>query len=226
MRHLVLIVLLLMMPATHAEDRLLLYGAELSPESRYFYLGTIVPIRTDESTWFIRLWSDTQMYEYENDIQTSDVDSDSLQLSLGRQLLHDNGWINLYLGYAVSHTVTDPDDPGNESAGRHKQGVISFDGEYRMKDCDHNLIYGASYLFDREAYWLRIRPICWSLDDAGLGYEVVNHGDNSYNHTQLGVVYYNKALTESTHYTLKGGVTFTRDSDAFPYIGIEFTTQY
>lgn len=145
---------------------------------------------------------------------------------MGKQFRHDKGWANLYLGYARNNTELDPDDLANESRGRHGQALISLDGEAEISACTHHINYGASYLFDQHAYWLRMRPICWSYDNNPLGLDLVVHGDKSYRHIQLGGIFYNRVFSENTDYSLKAGMTLTQDSDLLPYIGIELTTRY
>jgi hypothetical protein len=147
-------------------------------------------------------------------------------MALGKQFMHQQGWMNIYLGLSRNTTDLNPDDPGNDSAGTKTQGLISLDGEYNSTSCDHVIIYGASYLLDQQAYWWRVRPICWSYNKKRAGFEVVNHGDENYNHVQLGGVLYNTTLSDNTDYSIKAGLTHTQDSDLFPYIGIEFTTRY
>lgn len=68
--------------------------------------------------------------------------------------------------------------------------------------------------------------MCWSYQGYKTGFELVAHGDRNYRHLQLGGLLYNQALSGRTHYTLKAGVTHTRESETFPYLGIEFTTLY
>lgn len=222
-----LLILLISRPdLLNADNRLLLYGTELSKESSYVYLGTIIPWQYKQDNYFLRLWSDMQFYEYQAGSQTIDVDSENIHMALGKQFLHQQGWMNIYLGLTRNTTDLAPDDPANESAGTQTQGLISLDGEYRSASCDHQIIYGASYLFDQQAYWWRVRPICWTYKETAAGFEVVNHGDKNYNHVQLGGVLYNRLLSDNTDYTLKAGLTYTQDSDTFAYIGIEFTTRY
>ena len=227
MKRLLLIIWLLITQTTSlASDRLLLYGTELSPESNYVYLGTIIPVEYFQQSYFIRLWSDFQTYSYEKNSLDIDAESRNVQLAFGKQFGLQHGWINIYLGYAFNNTELDPDDPANQSRGRESQLLVTADGEYNRASCDQNINYGVSYLLDQQAYWLRLRPICWTYYETGAGFEIVYHGDKEYNHIQLGGVIYNKTLNDNTSYTLKGGVTRTQDSDIFPYIGIEMTTRY
>ena len=223
----ILLILLICRPdLLNADNRLLLYGTELSEESSYIYLGTIIPWQYSQDTYYLRLWSDAQIYEYQSNDQTIDVDSENIQLSIGKQFLHEQGWMSIYLRLTRNTTDLEPDEPGNDSAGTNTQGLISLDGEYNSSTCDHGIIYGASYLFDQRAYWWRVRPVCWSRKSIDVGFEVVNHGDKNYNHVQLGGVLYNMAISNNTDYTLKAGLTHTQDSNSFAYIGIEFTTRY
>lgn len=134
-----------------ANDNLLLYGTEISRDSAYLYLGTIVPISQDRQTWFARLWSDAQTYEYDSNGEVIDAESRTLQLALGRQFMHEAGWFNLYLGYARNNTQLEPEDPGNDTRGRYGQGLISLDGEYALTGCDHKMNYGLSYLAEQKA---------------------------------------------------------------------------
>lgn len=222
-----LLILLIFRPdLLNADNRLLLYGTELAEESSYIYLGTIIPWQYNQDSYFLRLWSDVQIYEYQSNGQTIDVDSTNIQLAMGKQFLLQQGWINLYLGLTRNTTDLTPEDPGNDSAGTNTQGLVSLDGEYNSASCDHEILYGASYLFDQQAYWCRVRPICWSYNDKRAGFEIVNHGDENYSHIQLGGVLYNMTISDNTDYTLKAGLTHTQDSDLFPYFGIEFTTRY
>lgn len=222
-----LLILLICRPdLLNADNRLLLYGTELAEESSYIYLGTIIPLQHNQDTYFLRLWSDAQLYNYQASEQTIDVDSNNLQLAAGKQFLHKHGWINIYLGLSRNTTDLKPADPGNDSAGKHSQGLISLDGEQNSLSCDHKIIYGTSYLLDQQAYWWRVRPICWSYNGNAAGFELVNHGDKNYNHIQLGGVLHNMSINDNTDYTLKAGLTHTQDSNLFAYIGVEFTTRY
>lgn len=222
-----LLILLISRPdLLNAENRLLLYGTELAEESSYIYLGTIIPWQYNRETYFLRLWSDAQLYNYRAAEQTIDVNSKNIQLAFGKQFLYQQGWMNIYLGLTRNTTDLKPDDPGNDSAGAHTQGLISLDGEYNSPHCDHEVIYGASYLLDQQAYWWRVRPICWNYRANVAGFELVNHGDKNYNHIQLGAVLHKMAISDNTDYTLKAGLTHTQDNNSFPYIGIEFTSRY
>lgn len=222
-----------------AKDNLLLYGTELSPESSYYYLGTIIPINYQEDNYYLRLWTDFLTYEYDSSYfeevapsEFEEVDftveakSKNIQLSLGRQFLHDSGWFNVYLGYASNDTTLKPDDLSNDSRGKHNQFIISADGDYKLTGCEHNLSYGVSYALDQKGYWFRVRPICWTYQKKKVGFELVSHGDSNYRHVQLGAVLFNELLSSATDYSIKTGLTATQDSDVFPYIGIEFTTRY
>jgi hypothetical protein len=222
-----LLILLIFRPdLLNADNRLLLYGTELAEESSYIYLGTILPWQYNQDTYFLRLWSDAQLYNYQAGGQTIDVNSKNLQLSAGKQFLYRQGSVNIYLGLTRNTTDLEPGDPGNDSAGTHTQGLLSLDGEYNSSSCDHKIIYGASYLLDQQAYWWRVRAICWNHKGTAAGFELVNHGDKNYNHIQLGGVLHNMAISDNTDYTVKAGLTHTQDNNAFPYIGIEFTSRY
>ena len=221
-----LLISLLSADALHANDNLLLYGVEIAPDNPYLYLGAIIPVVTENDTWVIRLWSDISEYEYDAYSTTIKAQSRNMHIAIGNQFIHDNGWLTAYLGYAYNHTDLDPVDPANEVRGTNKQLLVSADGEMSLPSCDNNLNYGISYLLEQKAYWARVRPICWTLKEYKVGFEVVNHGDDHYNHLQLGGVLYNNALSAGTNITLKAGYTIAEKSDDFPYLGFEFSTRY
>ena len=209
-----------------ANDRLFLYGTEISSEGAYYYLGMIIPVNFNNEDYFLRLWSDMPTYEYDNNTSIIKAQSKNLQVSVGTQFTQDFGLNNLYLGYAINNTEFTPDDLNNESRGRHGQLAISVDGAYKVFSCDDDLNYGVSYLFDKGAYWLRLRSVCWRYKEKKLGVELVSHGDSDYRHTQLGAILSNEKISTHTYYSLKAGLTMPQDLDVFPYIGIELTTLY
>ena len=81
-------------------------------------------------------------------------------------------------------------------------------------------------MLKQKAYWLRARPICWTVREHKVGFEIVNHGDANYNQLQLGGVLYQDVLSANTDITYKAGFTFSQKSENHPYLGIEFTTRY
>ena len=229
MKHLkryLLLVLLLSGNTLHANDNLLLYGEEISPGNPYLYLGTIIPIKIKNDPWVLRLWSDISNYEYDSGNTKIEAESRNLHIALGKQFIHRTGWLTAYLGYAYNNTTLDPVDIGNDTRGINKQILLSADGQITQPTCDHDINYGISYMLQQKAYWLRARPICWTVREHKVGFEIVNHGDANYNLLQLGGVLYQEVLNSDIDITYKAGFTFSQKSDNLPYIGFEITTRY
>ena len=226
MSRLTVIAGLLFFPLLVYANNLLLYGLELSEDNSYLYFGSVLPFSYDESDYMFRIWTAGAQYEYDSNPVIIDAIYKHVSLSIGRHYIYDAGWQSIYIGYNYSDTSLDPDDLSNELRGSNQNPVLSIDGVLNINSCDFEINYGLNYIFGRDAYWARVRPVCWDYRSSNMGFEIISHGDKNYHHVQLGALLYNMSLSNRTDYTLKAGMSRTQDSKTYPYIGVEFTTRY
>lgn len=212
---------------SQAAENLFLAGAEAtSDSSRYFYIGTALPLPGSNlgKGVVLHLWADYQTYSYDAGATEIDVSVDSLSAAFGYHDSGSNYWWNARLGVVQSDVGLEPNDPGNDSAGVNTNLKVQLEGETRSS-ADFKLNGGIEYIFGRSAYWMRVRALMRNNNNSYHGPELIYQGDPEYSAMQLGWVLNEIAVNENWSLGLKAGFRFD-DNNTSEYAGIELTIPY
>ncbi len=220
-------VLMLASGMSYAAEKLFLTGVEVtSVSSKYFYMGTSIPL--PESTlakgYVLHLWADYQTYSYEAGATDIDASVDSLSAAIG---YHDSGhdhWWNVRLGVVQADTRLSPNDPGNDSVGSKTNLKLQLEGEKRLS-ADYKWNGNLEYILGRSAYWTRVRFLMRNDDNTYDGPELIYQGDPSYSALQLGWVLAEMPYKQDWRFAVKAGFRFD-ENDTSEYAGVELSIPY
>jgi len=213
---------LAVLPAAHAEDGLLLAGAEVSDAAYYTYLGAIVPGpgRENGRGFFQRYWLDGFGYEYDGTPGRVDARAWGAEASLGWGTSSSSGWGSVSAGLRFTDTSLSPDDPAATARGGQLGLKLQLDGEH---DLGNNWRLGAiaSYATRQDGYWARLRLMNRGSAGRSLGLEFVANGNDEANSTAAGIVYAVQPPARRWSITFRAGYRLQDEADGV-YGGIEF----
>lgn len=213
---------LAVLPAAHAEDGLLLAGAEVSDAAYYTYLGAIVPGpgRENGRGFFQRYWLDGFGYEYDGTPGRVDARAWGAEASLGWGTSSSSGWGSVSAGLRFTDTSLSPDDPAATARGGQLGLKLQLDGEH---DLGNNWRLGAiaSYATRQDGYWARLRLMNRGSAGRSLGLEFVANGNDEANSTAAGIVYAVQPPARRWSVTFRAGYRLQDEADGV-YGGIEF----
>ena len=213
---------LAVLPAAHAEDGLLLAGAEVSDAAYYTYLGAIVPGpgRENGRGFFQRYWLDGFGYEYDGTPGRVDARAWGAEASLGWGTSSPSGWGSVSAGLRFTDTSLSPDDPAATARGGQLGLKLQLDGEH---DLGNNWRLGAiaSYATRQDGYWARLRLMNRGSAGRSLGLEFVANGNDEANSTAAGIVYAVQPPARRWSVTFRAGYRLQDEADGV-YGGIEF----
>lgn len=213
---------LAVLPAAHAEDGLLLAGAEVSDAAYYTYLGAIVPGpgRENGRGFFQRYWLDGFGYEYDGTPGRVDARAWGAEASLGWGTSSSSGWGSVSAGLRFTDTSLSPDDPAATARGGQLGLKLQLDGEH---DLGNNWRLGAiaSYATRQDGYWARLRLMNRGSAGRSLGVEFVANGNDEANSTAAGIVYAVQPPARRWSVTFRAGYRLQDEADGV-YGGIEF----
>jgi hypothetical protein len=214
---------LLVTPLAHAEDSLLLGGAEASNAAYYTYLGAIVPGagRKNGRGFFQRYWLDGFGYDYDGAPGRIEARAWGAEASLGWGTSSPTGWGSVSAGLRFTDTSLSPDDPAATARGSQLGLKLQFDGEHDLGD-SWRLGAIASYTTRQDGYWARLRLMHRGSAGRSLGVEIVANGNDEVDSTAAGLVYVLQPPARRWSVSLKAGYRLQDGGDG-AYGGIEFS---
>jgi hypothetical protein len=217
-----LLAYLAVLPAAHAEDTLLLTGAEASDAAYYAYLGAIVPGpgRENGRGFFQRYWLDGFGYKYDGVPGRVDAKAWGAEASLGWGTSSPSGWASASAGLRYTDTSLSPDDPTATARGSQLGLKLQFDGEHDLGD-SWRLGAIASYTTRQDGYWGRLRLMNRGSAARSLGVEFIANGNDEANSTAAGIVYAIQPPGRRWSISLRAGYRLQDEADGI-YGGIEF----
>jgi hypothetical protein len=210
-------------PAT-AQERIVLAGAEASADSRYAYLGLVLPLPGQHLGRGLvqRYWLDYVGYRYEKDpLQDVDAKVGGGEAAVGYQHSEARGWWGAYLGARYADTRLKPDDPGNDDEGGRWRAKLQLEGDAAI-GTGWRVNGIVSHLIGDDNFWARLR-VQTALDNGlNVGPEFVAQGDANYRAYKVGGYVGNIRLGPDSALTVKGGISKPEDDAASLYAGAEF----
>ena len=208
-------------PAT--AETLFLTGANGAGETRYAYVGGIIPIGKSlgENGWRVRLWADTLQYRYT--LGSSKVTADATGVSVGGSYfigIGSGSSMTLGVGALNRNTRISPADPANAQSGNQTKGQFEMQGDFEVSGAVRVQPI-ASYIPGWRAYWTRLRVPVRIGQSITLGPEVVAHGSPVYRAGQFGLTLGNIAFTNSAFFNVSGGMSHVEKDKSRPYLNLE-----
>jgi hypothetical protein len=207
--------------ASIAAERLMLAGAEVSEAAYYSYVGTVLPLGTQEGGrgWFQRYWLDRYGYEYDGAPGRVEADAYGAEAALGYGGASEAGWWGLSLGVRYTDTELEPDDPFATGRGSQFGGKVQLDAEGTVATA-WRLGGIASYSNEQNAYWGRARITRIANPTRAFGLEALANGNDEADATAAGLFVTIKPAATKWSIGLKAGYRFQDDADGV-YGGLE-----
>jgi hypothetical protein len=211
------------LPALGQDAAIVLTGAEASRDSRYAYLGAVLPAFGGKLGQGLvqRYWVDYNTYTYE---QTPGHDIHArvggVEALLGYQGSNASNWWGAYAGVRYANTKLSPDDLANQSRGGRTRGKVQLEGETAIGG-DWRLNGIVSHLFGDGDYYLRLRAMDKLGNGLSLGPEVIFQGDSTYRATKLGVVLGGIKVGAESALTFRLGASHFENQGTSAYAAVE-----
>lgn len=221
-----------------ARDVVLLGGSSFSNTSKYHYLGLVVPIQhqsLDRDGVLLRLWAAYKDFNYTTTfpggatgISTNiDVDGPEGEIALGYQLFAGKDTrFTAYLGIVHRNLDATPNDPASNIESKDTGYKLQLEGSTRSGNFGLSGI--ASYVFEFDDYWGRVRPAWYLGDRLHVGPELVLMGGDKWDKQQLGIFVGGIRLGKQADLELKVGAEQSSrdDSKTRAYGGISFAVRF
>ena len=207
-----------------AQEHVVLAGAEASRDSRYAYLGVLLPLPGQQlGNGFVqRYWLDYIGYQYDK-TQQQEIEAKVTggEAALGYQQSNASSWWGMYIGARYANTRLSPYDPLNEDRGGRLRAKLQFEGETEIRE-DWRINGIASHLIGSSNYFARLRLQTNLSNQLRVGPEVIVQGDSNYRAYKVGAFLGNIMFATSTALTLKLGMSKLESAPASLYAGAEF----
>jgi len=222
-----------------ARDVMLLGGTTFSSESKYYYLGAIVPLTNpslDRNGVLLRLWGAYKDFNYTTTLPGGaagiptdiSVDGPEGELAIGYQWrANPETGVSAYLGVVQRSLDASPNDPASKATTKDTGYKVQLEGTTRSGSFGISGI--ASYTFEFEDYWGRVRP-AWYPSRGGLhiGPELVLMGGDNWDKQQLGIFVGGISLGRNAALELKAGAEqgSRSNNNTRAYGGIAFSVRF
>ena len=173
-----------------------LAGFNGSSESKYGYVGAIIPINSNlgEQGFRVRLWGSYRDYDYDGSLvggptgtrTTFNGDGFGGQAALGYQWNFASTKITGYAGVAYKDIDISPDDPASDTEDDDVGARLALEIKRQLNNnWDASLIGAYTIVFD--TYWVRLRPGYKFDNGLKFGPEVTALGGDDFDKQKYGV---------------------------------------
>ncbi len=213
----------------HANDWLFVAGGETGSEySNYGSLGVIGPTPgySIAHGWNARIGIEGLTYRYEQNNADIDATAFGANAALGWSESTEKFWGNISAGPAWRNTDLSPDDPNSDSSGDKLSLNITAIGDYNVDESWKVSAIVSYSAFIDNAFWNRLRVMHRLSGDVFVGPEAVWQGSDEYRATKFGLAVTGIKLGERGDIGFKAGISKSKDIDAAPYAGFEYSLPF
>jgi hypothetical protein len=197
-------------------------GGEGGAKSSYAYAGVVVPVgeQNDHGGWAVRASADRLGYSYESGANQIDARAYGGEVAVVRQWHGGWGWANASAGVRTRDTKFSPDDPSNESRGRHTDVAVETQGRAHAGG-GNDVTWLASHSIDQRDTLARAGVDHAVSNDTRLGIDLTRFSGQHYGENQAGVTAEWRAHNNVT-VAVRAGAARNDDGKSGGYAGLGF----